>query len=65
MKEYKFTCTENDGIYCVCPIHNRDRLIEKLAEKVRLYHEKYGTEYLGGTPYQILQKEAAEIGIKI
>jgi len=43
----------------------RDRLIIELAKRVRLCHEHHGAEYLGGTPYQIIQKDAEEIGLKI
>lgn len=33
--EYKFHCTENKGIYCVCPICERDREIHELKNKAK------------------------------
>ena len=41
------------------------KIIKTLVEKVRLYHEKYGSEYLGGVPFQFILQEIKDMNIEI
>lgn len=42
-------------------IAKRDKIINSLVEKVRLYHEKYGCEYIGGRAFQFILSDIEEL----
>ncbi len=55
--------TKNTGIvtpfyddigYLLSTIHRQKLIINSLVERVRLCHEKHGSEYLGGRPFQFI-----------
>ncbi len=35
-------------------IEKRDKIIDQLVKKVRIYHGKYDLEFLGGRPFQFI-----------
>ena len=42
-----------------------EKVISDLVQKVRLYHKKYGNEYLGGTPFHCITQEIEKLGIDV
>ena len=42
-------------------IDKQKNIIDSLVEKVRIYHDKYGSEYLGGRPFQSILQDIEEL----